>query len=86
MVEDEPRAQFRHQDELHHDLLLDEAATDFGRSSSWGWAGARRSGTTAHPIHEDIKAKPVLEERFVVTIRVDRIGNVAEHVSISSWE
>ena len=40
----------------------------------------RRSGTTAHPIHEDIKAKPVLEERFVVTIRVDRIGNVAERV------
>ena len=41
---------------------------------------ARRSGTTAHPIHEDIKGKPVPEERFVVTIRVDRIGNLAEHV------
>ena len=49
------------------------------------WEGALpirapRSGTTAHPIHEGTKAKPVLEERFVVTIRVDRIGEVAEHV------
>ena len=40
----------------------------------------RRSGTTAHPIHEGIEGKPVPEERLVVTIRVDRIGNVAEHV------
>ena len=43
-------------------------------------AKARRLGATAHPIREGTKGKPVLEERFVVAIRVDRIGNVAEHV------
>ena len=43
-------------------------------------AGPGALGTTAHPIRDGAKGKPVLEERFVVTIRVDRIGNVAEHV------